>query len=107
MKSIRIIIGSFVTDNFVPVAENRPRKIPYSEYKDVILSYIKEKGAATREDIEGLIMPTLSLDEPVEKRQKKISNILLKLSSKDLKIKNISKSPKYAVWVLRKDNDEK
>jgi len=87
------------------IAENRPQKIPYSEYKKVILNYIEEKGSATREDIEGLIMPTLSHDEPIERRQKKISNILVELSSKDLKIKKISKSPKYPVWVLRKDEE--
>ena len=89
------------------IAENKPQKIPYSEYKRVILNYIEEKGTATREEIESLIMPTLSLDEPIVKRQKKISNILVKLSTKDLKIKNIAKSPKYAVWVLRKDDIQK
>ena len=89
------------------IAENRPKKIPYSEYKRVILNYIEEKGSATREDIEGLIMPTLSFDEPIEKRQKKISNILVELSSKDMKIKKISKSPKYPVWVLRNEDDYK
>jgi hypothetical protein len=46
-------------------------------------------------------MPTLPFDMPKDKRQKKISNILVKMSSKDLKIKNISRSPKYPVWVLR------
>jgi ATP-dependent DNA helicase RecG len=89
------------------IAENRPQKIPYSEYKKVILNYLEEKGSATREEIEGLIMPTLSLDEPIEKRQKKISNILVRLSSKDLKIRNISSASKFAVWVLRKGDEQK
>jgi ATP-dependent DNA helicase RecG len=86
------------------IAENRPQKISYKEYKDVIVKYIKEKGSATREDIEKLIMPTLASDDPIEKRRKKISNILSELSTKELIIKNISKSPKYAVWILRKDD---
>jgi ATP-dependent DNA helicase RecG len=105
LRELKLIAGWM--PNIQIIAENRPQKIPYSEYKKVILNYIEEKGSATRDEIEGLIMPTLSFDEPIEKRQKKISNILLKLSSKDLKIKNISKSPKYAVWVLRKDDDQK
>ena len=58
------------------------------------------------EDIDNLISPLFSEDESA-KKQKKISNILVKLSTKDLKIKNVSKSPKYAVWVLRKDDTQK
>jgi ATP-dependent DNA helicase RecG len=102
LRELRLIAGWM--PHIQIIAENRPQKIPYNDYKMVIVNYIEEKGSATREDIEGLIMPTLSLDEPIEKRQRKISNILVKLSSKDLKIKNISKSPKYAVWILRKDD---
>ena len=101
LRDLKLIAGWM--PNIQIIAENRPKNIPYSEYKKVILNYIEEKGSASREEIENLIMPTLSLDEPIEKRQKKISNILVKLSSKDLKIKNISKSPKYAIWVLRED----
>ena len=103
LRELKLIAGRM--PQLQIIGENRPRRIPYSEYKKVILSYIEEKGSATREDIENLIMPTLSLDEPIAKRQKKISNILVELSSKDLKIKNISNSPKYAVWAMRKDDN--
>ena len=74
--------------------------ISYQEYKQMILNLITRKGSATREDIVNLIMPTLSPDIPVEKRQRKISNITTKLASNDKQIKNISNSTKASVWVL-------
>ena len=81
-------------------------KISYNEYKEMVLNLIKSKGSATRVEIENLIMPTLSPEIPLAKRQKKISNILLKLSTADGKIKNISSSVKYSVWELT-GRDEK
>ena len=66
----------------------------------MILDLITQKGSATREDIINLIMPTLSPDIPIEKRQRKISNITAKLASNDKQIKNISNSTKASVWVL-------
>jgi ATP-dependent DNA helicase RecG len=73
--------------------------ISYQEYKQMILNLITRKGSATREDIVNLIMPTLSPDEPIEKRQRKISNITAKLAN-DKQIKNISNSTKTSVWVI-------
>jgi ATP-dependent DNA helicase RecG len=75
-------------------------KISYKEYKEMVLNLIKSKGSATRAEVENLIMPTLSPEIPLVKRQKKISNILLKLSTTDGKINNISSSVKYSVWEL-------
>ena len=74
--------------------------ISYQEYKQMILDIITRKGSATREDIINLIMPTLSPDIPIEKRQRKISNITAKLAYNDNQIKNISNSTKASVWVL-------
>jgi ATP-dependent DNA helicase RecG len=99
LRELKLIAG-WMPDIRI-IVEDRPENIPYSEYKKLILNYIEERGSATREDIETLIMPTLPFDMPKDKRQKKLSNILVKMSSKDLKIKNISRSPKYPVWVLR------
>jgi len=48
-------------------------------------------------------MPLLSQDLPLAKRQKKISNILVDLSSRDRQIRNISQSIKFSVWELIKD----
>ncbi|MDR3340177.1 MAG: transcriptional regulator [Candidatus Symbiothrix sp.] len=100
LRELKLIAGWY--PNLRIIAENRPKRIPYSEYKRVILNYIEEKGSASREDVESLIMPTLSTEEPMEKRQKKISNILVEMSSKDKIIRNISQSVKFSVWELIK-----
>jgi ATP-dependent DNA helicase RecG len=75
-------------------------KISYQDYKQMVLELITKTGSATRDDIANLIMPTMSPDEPMEKRQKKISNIIVEISTKDKKIVNISKSIKSPVWTL-------
>jgi len=77
-------------------------KLSNSDLKQKILDLLKEKNSASREDIENLIMPLLPADLPVEKRQKKISNVLVELSTKDKKIKNVSSSIKYSVWELNR-----
>jgi len=78
-------------------------KISYQDYKQMILNLITKKGSATREDIVNLIMPTLSPDEPIEKRQKKIANLITKLSTKEKIIKNSSETDKYPVWKISID----
>jgi len=78
-------------------------KITYQDYKQMILELIAQNGSVTRDDIVNMIMPTLSPDEPIEKRQKKISNIIVEISTKDKKIVNISKSIKSPVWTLVKN----
>ena len=75
-------------------------KIPYQHYKQMILDLIYQNGSATREDIVNLIMPTLSPDEPIEKRLRKITNIVAKLSKGEKVIKNTSKTDKFPVWKL-------
>jgi hypothetical protein len=64
----------------------------------MILELIVQKGFATREDIVNLIMPTLSPDEPKEKRLRKITNIVARLSKQEKIIKNTSNTDKYPVW---------
>jgi ATP-dependent DNA helicase RecG len=81
-------------------------KITYQDYKQMILELIAQNGSATREDIVNLIMPTLSPDMPIEKRQKKISNIIVEISTKDKRIVNISKSIKLPVWALVEDRSK-
>jgi hypothetical protein len=54
--------------------------------------------------IVNLIMPTLSPDIPIEKRQRKISNITAKLAYNDKQIKNIANSTKASVWILVNQN---
>jgi ATP-dependent DNA helicase RecG len=76
----------------------------YQEYKQMILDLIIQKGSATRDDIVNLIMPTLSPDEPKEKRLRKITNIVAKLSKQEKIIINTSNTDKYPVWVLVENN---
>jgi ATP-dependent DNA helicase RecG len=71
-----------------------------SDLKQRILDLLKAKGSASRVDIEKLIMPLLSPDLSVEKRQKKISNLILDLSNREGIIKNSSSSDKFAIWVI-------
>jgi ATP-dependent DNA helicase RecG len=97
LRELKLIAG-WMPDIQI-IAEDRVGNIPYSEYKKLILNYIGEKGAATREDIEALITPTLPFEMPKDKKQRKISNITARLA-KDGKIKNQSASTKSSVWVL-------
>jgi ATP-dependent DNA helicase RecG len=97
LRELKLIAGWI--PNIQIIAEDRPKNIPYSEYKKLILNYIKEKGSATRENIETLIMPSLPFDMPIDKKQRKISNITAKLATAG-KIKNQSVSTKSSVWVL-------
>jgi len=80
------------------------KKISYKDYKQMILDLIAENGSATKEDIVNLVMPTLSPDEPKEKRLKKIANIVTRMSAKEQVIVNSSASDKYPVWRLSKSN---
>jgi ATP-dependent DNA helicase RecG len=80
--------------------------ISYQEYKQMILDLIIQKGSATRDDIVNLIMPTLSPDIPIVKRQRKISNITAKLAYNDKQIKNIANSTKASVWILANQNTQ-
>ncbi|MDR0893784.1 MAG: putative DNA binding domain-containing protein [Prevotellaceae bacterium] len=73
--------------------------LSYENYKQMIMQFIIRNGSATRDDIENLIIPTLSTDMPVDKQQRKVSNITSKLA-KDGRIKNTSHSTKQPVWVI-------
>ena len=75
-------------------------KISYKDYKQMILSLITQNGSATRDDIVNLIMPTLTPDEPIEKRLRKITNLVARLSKQEKFIKNTSNTDKYPVWKL-------
>jgi ATP-dependent DNA helicase RecG len=85
------------------VGLEKPVVITNKDYKQMIINLLSEKESVQREEIEKLIMPFLPSELPVEKRQKKISNILVELSTKEKKIKNVSSSIKYSIWKLNKD----
>jgi ATP-dependent DNA helicase RecG len=96
LRDLKLVAG---TASELQVAGNYT-KISYQDYKQMILDLISQKGSATREDIVNMILPTLSPDAPIEKRKKKIANIVTKLSTKEQLIKNSSNTDKYPVWVL-------
>ncbi|MDR0542586.1 MAG: transcriptional regulator, partial [Dysgonamonadaceae bacterium] len=88
------------------IADDYP-DLSYQDYKQMILDLITKNGSATREDIVNLLMPTMSPVIPIEKRQRKISNITAKLASDDKKIRNISNSTKSSVWILNNQDTKK
>ena len=96
LRDLKLVPG---TASELQVAGNYP-KISYQDYKLMILGLISQNGSATREDIVNIILPTLSPDIPMEKRQKKIANIITKLSQQEKLIKNSSNTKKYPAWVL-------
>ena len=74
--------------------------ISYQDYKQMILDLLRQNGSATREDIVNMILPTMSPDEKMEKRLRKITNIVARLSKQEKIIKNTSKTDKYPIWKL-------
>jgi ATP-dependent DNA helicase RecG len=80
--------------------------LAYSEFKDRLIAFIKEFGKASRADIETLFMPLMSDDLNLEKKKKKLTNMLYKFSKEDGGIHNTSDSTKYSVWVLVKDRKD-
>jgi ATP-dependent DNA helicase RecG len=96
LRDLKSVIG--VASNLF-IIDSYPNA-SFTDYKKLILNFLRIKGTATREDINNLIIPLLIEDESVEKKQKKISNIISKLAYTDKKIENISKSVKYPVWKL-------
>jgi ATP-dependent DNA helicase RecG len=101
LRSLKTVKGR--STSLEIVGSGNPGSLSNKDYKQMILNLLAEKGSASREEIEKLLMPLLPQDLPIAKRQKKISNVLVELSSKDKKIKNISQSIKYSVWELCKD----
>jgi ATP-dependent DNA helicase RecG len=101
LRELKLIIGS---DSNPFIVSSYPGS-SYNDYKKLILNFLQIKKAATREDINNLIIPLLIEDEPIVKKQKKVSNIISKLAYTDKKIRNISTSIKYPVWELIPDTD--
>ncbi|GJQ22875.1 transcriptional regulator [Candidatus Brocadia sapporoensis] len=77
----------------------RNRAFDKEYYKKMIIAFIKKYGAATRQDINNLILDKLSdtLDE--RQKQNKITNLLAEMARKDKTIKN-NGSYKKPNWIL-------
>jgi ATP-dependent DNA helicase RecG len=103
LRELKLVVG---LASELQVAGNYS-KISYEDYKHMILELITQNGSATKEDIVNMIMPTLSPDIPLEKRLKKIANIVTKLSAKEKVIINNSNTDKYPVWIISSPIKEK
>lgn len=68
-------------------------------YKDLIILYLREKGFASRQEVNDLLMDKLSDTLNEKQRLAKIHNLLSEMSKKDKTIKNIGthRKPK---WIL-------
>ena len=101
LQDLKLVTG--VVSNLF-ITENYPNT-SFNDYKNLILNFLRINETATREDINNLIIPLLIENESVDKKQKKISNIISKLAHTDKKIKNISKSVRYPIWKLLDDTN--
>ena len=68
-------------------------------YKEMVLAYLKEYGAASRGEVDVLLLDKLSDALDAKQKKNKVRNLLYAMSKKDLTIINIGtvKQPK---WVL-------
>jgi len=81
-------------------------ELNYSDFKEKLLSFLNKYGKATRGDIENLFMPVLPDNLSIEKKKKKLTNLLHNLSKVEGVIKNTAVSSKYPIWVLVKDRKD-
>ena len=102
LRDLKLVLGE---DSSLFITEDIYTNTSFSDYKKLILNYIKINGTATREDINNLIIPLLNENETEEKKQKRVANILSKLAYTDKKIENVSKSVRYPVWKLSDDTN--
>jgi len=102
LRDLKLVLGK---DSNLLITADIYTNASFSDYKKLILNYIKINGTATREDINNLIIPLLNENETEEKKQKRVANILSKLAYTDKKIENVSKSVRYPVWKLSDDTN--
>ena len=88
-----------------PAAHGRQGAFDDAHYKELILSYLKKYGSASRAALEGLILDKLS--EVLDKKQKlnKFRNLLYAMSKKDKTIEK-SGSKQNGLWVLTNNNKQ-
>jgi ATP-dependent DNA helicase RecG len=108
LKNKKLVEGRnpnlFVSSHVAEITEDKANYIKYrafddEHYKKMIISFIKEFGSASREDINRLIFDKLS--DALDEKQKlnKIRNLLQEISKKDKAIKNIG-NLKFPKWVI-------
>jgi ATP-dependent DNA helicase RecG len=71
------------------------------DYQYIIISHLKTKKRASREQINELLMDTLEPDLTKKQKVERIKRLIYKLS-RERKIENISGSTKKPIWTLKK-----
>lgn len=94
----------YVSSGIAAVTEDKSLYIKHRafdnlHYKKMIISFIKEFGAASRQDIDKLLLDKLSDMLNEKQKLKKINNLLQEMVNKDRTIKNIG-SRKRSKWML-------
>jgi ATP-dependent DNA helicase RecG len=100
LRSLKMVKGR--SNSLEIVGAEKLNGLTNKDYKQMILNLLIEKGSATKEEIEKLVLPLLPKDLSMLKKQKKISNLITELSYQEMKIKNVSSSKKFAVWQISK-----
>lgn len=92
----------YVSSGVAAVTEDKSLYIKHrafdnTHYKKMIISFIKKFGAASRQDIDKLLLDKLSDVLNEKQKLKKINNLLNEMVSKDQTIKNIG-SKRKSKW---------
>lgn len=84
----------------------RNRAFDTQHYKQMILDFIREFGAATRKDIDSLILDKLSDALTTDQKKNRIKNILHEMAKQDQTILNRG-SDRRSEWILTEKPEEK
>jgi len=95
---------ALITNNLAQYIKNR--SVDNKFYKQLILDYLKEKGWASRKDIDELLLSKLPDVLDIKQKRNKIRNILYTMSSTDITIRNAGNNSKVN-WVLVSKNNSK
>ncbi len=108
LKSKRLVEGRypnlFVSSPIAAATEEKAKYIRYrgfdrKYYEDMVIEYIKKNGAASRQEIDELILTKLPEILSESQKKNKISNMLAEMSGKLDLIENVG-SKKRSRWVL-------
>jgi len=108
LKSKALVEGRYpnliVSSGIASVADQKSKYIKYRglddrHYQELVMSFIRQYGQATRKDIDGLLIN--KLPDVLSRRQKlhKINNLLSKMARELNLIKNIG-SRRFSLWIL-------
>ena len=114
LKKLGLVEGRypnlFVSSEIAVAAERKAvyiKNLPFDDkyYKELIVSFIKRYGSASRSEIDELLANKLSdaLDE--KQKRTKVSNLLKSMSRQDETIINVG-SRKIPKWVLAESNSD-